>query len=219
MKGPQRISRLAGRINALSLRERGILLITLWGLLFVLWDLALMEPVRERQQTVRTQLEAVRERVGAMTQGMRTLAGERQHDPKQQLRARLEALRAENMTLAQEIESIRSGISTPQQSLEVLTGLLAEQSDVEVISLENLLVEPLAVSGSDPETSAHLHIHRVRLVLESNFNGVLDYLYLIESLPDGVYWESLKLTVPGWPANRVELVLYSLVPGDGWLEV
>ncbi len=224
MKMPQRISRLGERINALSLRERGMLLIALWGLLFMLWDLTLMESIRARQEAARTQLESVRERVGALSRSMRTLAGERQQNPEQKLWARLEALQAENTALAQEMASLRGGISTPRQSLAVLTGLLAEQGDVEVISLENLpveplLVEPLAVTGGSTETSAGIHIHRVRLVVESDFGGVLDYLNLIEGLPEGVYWESLNLNVPGWPANRVELVLYSLVPGDGWLGV
>jgi MSHA biogenesis protein MshJ len=64
-----------------------------------------------------------------------------------------------------------------------------------------------------------LFVHRVRLVIESDFGGIRDYLGLIEDLPSGVFWDSLKLDVPAWPANRAELVLYSLALDDNWLGI
>ncbi|MFW5927548.1 MAG: hypothetical protein ACOCSR_05795, partial [Wenzhouxiangella sp.] len=99
----------------------------------------------------------------------------------------------------------------------VLARLLAERPGVDVVALENMPAENLDGEAGNPVPG--VYIHRVRLVIESDFGAVADYLDQIRALPEGVYWESLQLEVPGWPLNRVELILYSLAFADNWLEV
>lgn len=212
-----RSKRLAERINSLSLRERALLAVGVFAVVFLLCDLFLMKPTRDRQARVQTELEQVRDRVGQMSSMIQQIATEGASDPNIELRARVEALELETGALENRLGSSFGDIAEPRQALDVLTGLLADRNNLTVIVLEN--AAPEALSGNAGELIAGIFVHRVRLVVESDHAGVRDYLGLVSNLPDGVYLESMDLSVPDWPINRVELVLFSLTLDSDWLGV
>lgn len=212
-----RLRRLTERVNALSLRERALLLLATCAVIFLLWDFAMMQPIGERQQSVNDQLDQVRDRVSTLTGEIRRLATERTHNPNAELESRREQLHDEIADLEAGLNEIHGGVSAPEQSVDVLGRLLGERAGVRIVELENLPVEPLTDRLGTPVGG--VYIHRVRLVVESDFSGVREYLERVRDLPEGVFWDSMRLSVPGWPDNRVELVLYSLTFADNWLEV
>lgn len=212
-----RLRRIAERINALSLRERALLLLAVFAVIFLIWDFAAMQPIRERQERVQDQLEQVRDRVGRLTTSIQQIAAERTRNPNAELEQRQARLEDEIRELENRLADIHGGVSGPRQSVSVLARLLGERSGVNLVELENLPVETLDNESGIPLPG--VYIHRVRLVIESDFDGVGDYLDRIRQLPPGVYWESMQLDVPDWPVNRIELILYSLAFADNWLEV
>ena len=42
---------------------------------------------------------------------------------------------------------------------------------------------------------------------------------MIESLPRGLYLESMRLEALDWPVNRIEMIFYTLTLDEGWLDV
>lgn len=214
-----RLRALGERINGFSLRERGLLFLAVLAAVFLLWDLAVMSPISERQATTQESLEEVRSRVARFNDSIQSLAREGQRDPDAELAVRQDALQDEITALEQRIGELHSGVSSPDRAVRVLARLLADRPDLTVVSLENLPSKPLLSAGLDGGGQAGIFVHRVKLVVESDFDGVLGYMALIEKLPEGVYWESLRLEVPAWPTNRVEMVLYSLALNDGWLGI
>lgn len=212
-----RLRWIAERINALSLRERALFLLAVFAIIFLIWDFAAMQPIRDRQERVQDQLEQVRDRVGRLTASIQQLATESTRNPNAELEQRRALLEDEIGDLENRLADIHGGVSGPRKSVSVLARLLSERSGVHLVELENLPVETLDNESGVPLPG--VYIHRVRLVIESDFGGVGDYLDRIRQLPPGVYWESMRLDVPEWPVNRVELILYSLAFADNWLEV
>lgn len=210
-----RIQSLAGRINSLSLRERGLMFLAILAAVFLAWDMAVMGPINERQRTTQAELEQVRERVASLNESIQSLVQQGRNDPNEDLARRRDALQQEIAALEARISELHSGVSSPERAVRVLAQLLADRSDLTVESLENLPSSPLV--GAEIGAGTGVFVHRVRLVVTSDFHGILDYMGLIEELPDGIYWESVRLEVPAWPTNRVEMVLYSLALNDSWL--
>lgn len=217
MSPRERIKALGERINGFTLRERGLLFLAVLAAVFLLWDLVAMSPINQRREVAQAQLEQVRDRVGNLNASIQAMVKNRQGDPNAELAARRDSLEREIAELETRINTLHSGVSSPDRAVRVLARLLADRADLTVVSLENLPSSPLLAGGSADD--AGIFIHRVRLVVESDFDGILGYMALIENLPEGVYWESLKLEVPDWPTNRVEMVLYSLALNDGWLGI
>lgn len=214
-----RLRVLGERINGFSLRERGLLFLAVLATVFLLWDLVVMSPISDRKETTQESLEEIRGRVASLNDSIQSMVRAGQRDPDAELAARRDALFQEISTLEQRINELHSGVSSPDRAVRVLARLLADRSDLTVVSLENLPSKPLLGTGLANGGQAGIFVHRVRLVVESDFDGVLAYMALIEKLPEGVYWESLKLEVPAWPTNQVEMVLYSLALNDGWLGI
>ncbi len=217
MSAMARIRRLGDTVNALSIRERALLLLVVFAVIFLIWDMTVMRPLTERQEQVQQRLEEVRQRVSALTTSIQQLATERAVDPNAELRARHATLNEEIDELQSRISRLHGGIAASRESIGILAGLLADRSGITVQSLENLPAEPLRSTAGEPVPG--IYVHRVRVVLESDFAGVGEYLERVAELPTGVFWESMTLDVPEWPANRVELVLYSLAFSDTWLGV
>lgn len=212
-----RLRKLTEHINGLSLRERALLMLAVFAIIFLIWDFSTMRPLNERQETVRDDLQNVRERVSALTRNLQQLASQRARDPNRELASEREALQAEIDNLEVRLADRHGGIATPEESVSVLAGLLARRAGVEIVELENLPPGRLESGSGNPVPG--LFVHRVRVVIESDFAGIRNYLDRTSELPRGVFWESLDLTVEQWPTNRIELILYSVTLDDRWLGV
>lgn len=213
------LKQLGAQLNGRSLRERVFILLTGLVILLVLWDALLLQPLRRERSDASIQLQQVAQRQSDLATSLATLEAESRRDPNQELRLREQELQTDINTLSARISTLHGGISNPRQSLTTLATLLADRSGLSLVTLENLPAEPLTNREGDTPVATGLYIHRVRLVLDSNFHGVLDYLSLLNDLPGGVFWESFELSVPEWPTNRAELILYSIAAGDAWLGV
>ncbi|RFF28285.1 MULTISPECIES: type II secretion system protein M [unclassified Wenzhouxiangella] len=212
-----RLKQLAERVNALSLRERALVLLAAFAVIFLIWDFTAMQPLNQRQEAVRTELQSVRERVDELTRNLQQLAAERGRDPNRQMIAERDALQSEIDELEARLAERHGGIASPEESVSVLAGLLARRAGVDIVELENIPPGRLESASGNPVPG--LFVHRVRVVIESDFNGIRNYLDQTSELPRGVFWESLDLTVDQWPTNRIELILYSVTLDDSWLGV
>lgn len=212
-----RLRKIAERVNGLSLRERALLLLAAFAVIFLLWDFSSMQALGQRQEAVRTELQNIRQRVADLTQNLQQLAAQSGRDPNRQLETEREALQAEIDNLEARLADRHGGIATSKESVSVLAALLARRAGVEIIQLENLPPGRLESAAGNPVPG--LFVHRVRVVIESDFEGIRDYLEQTATLPRGVFWESLNLSVEQWPTNRIELMLYSVTLDDRWLGV
>ena len=212
-----RIDKLSERINGLNLRERALLLLAVLAVIFLIWDVVLMNPVRERQEHVRADLEQVRNQVSELSTGIQQLATARASDPNIELRARIESLEAETDALEDRLASSYGDIAEPRQALDTLSGLLSDRPGLDLVTLENRPVQTLGDDQGNPVPG--VFVHRIRVVVETDHDGVRDYLALISGLPSGIFLESMRLDVPDWPTNRVELMLFSLTLDENWLGV
>jgi MSHA biogenesis protein MshJ len=212
-----RLKQLSGRINALSLRERALLMLAVFAVIFLIWDLTTMQSLNQRQDQVRTELENVRDRVTNLTESLQRLANERASDPNRELVRERDALEDEIDTLEDRLAERHGGIARAEESVAVLAELLARRAGVSLVELENLPPGRLESAAGNPVPG--LFVHRVRVVIETDFDGVRNYLERTSSLPQGVFWESLGVSITQWPTNRVELMLYSVTLDDRWLGV
>ncbi len=212
-----RLKKIAERINGLSLRERALLLLAVFAVIILVWDFSSMQALGQRQETVRSELQDIRQRVATLTENLQQLAAQRGRDPDRELASERTALQAEIDNLETRLADRHGGIATSRESVSVLAALLARRTGVEIVELENLPPGRLESAAGNPVPG--LFVHRVRVVIESDFEGIREYLEQTAKLPRGVFWESLKLSVEQWPDNRIHLMLYSVTLDDRWLGV
>lgn len=211
----QRLQKIEDRVNALALRERALLLLAALAVVFFLADTFMLRPLDQRREDSRRLLEQTSDRVAQLSSSVEQLASQQRNDPNAALIAERNSLQQRMQAISSELAQLDTGLLGPGEMLGLLHRLLADRSDLRLVSLDKMPAEPL-----DPEsTVGSIFVHRFSIVFESDFSGLLGYVRLIENMPRGLYWESLKLSVPEWPTNRAEVVLYMLALDEDWLGV
>lgn len=144
-----------------------------------------------------------------------TVLQSRMDNPEQRaLEAQLAALQQDIQRLNADIQGITSGLVLPEDMGRLLRGLLARQSEVNMVSLTTLPVENIGTT----EVAA-LYRHGMEVELQGTFNGLAAYVRAIEGLPQKVIIGTLDFTIEQYPNGRATLRLYTLSDREDWLNV
>lgn len=240
---------LAGKINALSLRERVILFaLCILGLVLVA-DTYWIEPqflkhkalaeklMRERMQIANLQTEIVQRAAGVAV------------DPDADLKKRLANSKQQLEEFNQGLSKLKKNLVPPEKMANLLEQILKRNHQLQLVSLKTLpavdLLDQTKGSGTDANAANHnglvgnavnkaaekvanliegneqagIFQHEVEIVLEGNYLDMLSTMQELESLPEQVYWRSAKLTVLDYPKASLNMHVFTLSLDKKWLNL
>lgn len=219
----QKTKQLMHRIDALTLRERLLVLAAAVMVIGGLWEALLAGPLETREQAASLQIEAARERLEQLDAAMAVAAeGIGGGITDQFERAR--ALRRQVEAGAESMRVFTSDLIDPAQMRFVLEDLIRRQGTLELLRARNLPVRPLI----EPETSADataeredpvLYRHGMILELRGSYLDCLEYLRAVEQLPWRIHWAGLRVQAEEHPRNRITLELLTLSLDEDWIGV
>ena len=215
---------LSAKYEALTLRERAILVLAIVAVMVLSWDTMLMEPLRLK----RTALEA--ELATATTFGLAARNADAS-DPRQLSITQAGELQRQLQAIDARLASTASGFVSSQRMIEVLHDVLDRQGRLALGSIRNLpvssLIAPLEredgtaerAGGVPPAVARPPYVHAIELVIDGQYADILEYLAALEALPWKFRWTSLDLSTSGYPRNRVRIELSTLSLDSTWLGV
>jgi MSHA biogenesis protein MshJ len=213
---------LKTRFNAMSLRERAMVFAAVLAVGVLLWDQAMMNPLRTRQQRLTQELASTHDSLAMLTS---TIEDRAQDNPfsiamkqKQDITRSIEAV-------DQQLKSASAGLIPPDRMLEALRDVLERQSSLRLVSMRNFPVTSLvppsqpANGGKSAMPDQGPYVHSLEFVVEGGYLDVLSYLQKVEALPWRFYWQVLELKAAEYPLNRVRIRLNTLSMDKEWLGV
>jgi len=231
-----RLQILAQRLNALSLRERGLIFVAGAVLIYIAWHTLLMGPLTARELAAENRLAAARRRLSDIEQ-MGSLATD---NPLAAATARNASLESRLSAIDADLRTASQGYVAPDRTSELLRKMLDDQPGLKLVSMKSLPVVNLsqvpaatAATGASSATSAAAppgsdggaaadmgpYLHPVELVVVGDFGSIVAYLRVLEGLPWKIHWQELELTAQDYPANRVRIVIGSLSLSSDWIAV
>jgi MSHA biogenesis protein MshJ len=229
-----RLKPLAERIDRLSIRERALVFGAALILIYVTWQLLLMDPLAARVRLAEQRLVDAEQLASAAS--VAGTAADR--DPAVLAASRERALRERLAALDTELSDASSGYVPPERMSALLRELLHRQQGLRLVSLRNLPVESLAradgdtASGAPAATStatatdaAHLaaergpFLHPVEIIIEGDYASLVAYVRALEALPWRLHWRQLDLNGRSYPVNRVRIEIGTLSLSREWLSV
>jgi MSHA biogenesis protein MshJ len=214
-------SLLAGmtRLDALSRRDRGLLLGLAVGLLLLCWHGLVWTPLQ--QQGARLQAERAQALNGqaALQQEMDALNLRLAQDPDAANRQERERLQQELAALEGELEQTVAGVVTPAEMPALLARLLKDRQGLRLVRLENLPPVPLMERPESNRPEINLFRHPLRIELEGSYLEAMAYLRALEASAPGLSWERLELKVNQHPLARILVVVHTLSAQKEWLGV
>ncbi len=215
MKTPAFAEKTFGRFDQLSLRERAIVALALIVMLVMAWDAALMQPMQQREASMRQEMQTMQETSLAL-QGAEPAQGP---DPTTQALDQERALQAALAAVNTKLASTAAGLIPPERMVEMLHDVLSRQRDVRLVSLRNKPVTGLAPPSKPGDPLTGPYVHPIELTVEGPYLDVLAYLQALEALPWRLYWKVIEIDARERPVSRARIELSTLSMDKEWLGV
>ena len=211
------------KLQALSLREKGLVGVTGAAILIFTLQLSLIQPMTARVSEVKQQINVAE----ALNRG---LANQLKNSPTNRVEG-------EKLALAKEIKIVEMQLQAVEAELEKYTAsmvsanempsllqILLKQQGLQLMSLNN--IAPVAimnkVQGADEtfsEQPSGLYRHGINLQLRGNYSEVQGYLEKLEQQTGKLLWRSMSYEVEQYPTGSLSLELQTLSMEERWLGV
>lgn len=224
----ERILQLRARIDALSLRERGLVCLAACALLAFVGHALVLAPMEASQEALRGQIVQQRSDIAAIDEAIANRVQAFQLDPDAAARTRLNALRQEMGQLGDQLLAIEHGLVPPERIGPLVDGILRANGRLKLVAMRTLPVEPLAGPNTPAATSATsgtpaaaplLYRHGIEVTVRGNYLDMVDYMSALDAMPTRMFWGRAQLDVEEYPAARLTLTLHTLSLDRQWMKL
>lgn len=215
------------KIDALTIRERGMVLLAVLAVMIFLWDNLLMSPLDTEQKHLQAELETRRTEVNALNIQLGQLVKAQNEDPNAAARLELETLRQELTEIEQDIQATARELVDPTRMAELLRTVINRTEGLTLRNLEGLGVTPLVAAdgGSDKEVKETVdqgmsaaYKHGMRIRFSGDYMKTLEYLRRLEALEWDFFWDRIEFEVTDYPDSSADIRIYTLSLTKDWIK-
>ena len=212
------LSRIYKQFLELNMRERLLAIAALAGVIYFLFDVALLRPQQTQAKILREQVARQEAELAAFNNALQALSARGQADPLTKQRAERDELRS---TIAQ-AQSVIGRASADVRLGNVIRGLVAATPGLTLVSLKTLPpqtvfsgVAPAATAASGAAPAAvlampTLYKHGVEVTLQGKYLALIPYLQGLERSANGIFWNNVKVEVVSYPDATLRMTVYTL---------
>ncbi len=218
------MSKVESKWDALSTRERSLVLITAVVVPIVLIYIVLIEPRIMSFKQQQAKLAGLEASIASQNQVLTLLKAKEPVDPNIAAREGLKRLRLELTQANDEIRRAATNLVSPDQMLAMLRDVLKGEQGVALVSARSLAIETLQLGAEIQNNGSALsapraliYAHPFEIELEGSYQGVYDYLQKIEQLEGVFFWDTLTYKVDQYPTAKVKIRVHTLSSEARWL--
>ena len=205
----------ATRIDAMSIRERALIFITLLVALYLLAVNVLFGPVSSEKDRLQQQINQKRQETQALESRLQALLASGDETAK---RNKVAALQENLKSMDEALVRVTAGLVPPKEMARLIEQMLLKNRGLKVMKMESLPATPLLESGGDARVSGTMvYKHGMQIELEGGYLDILRYLKTLEGLPWKVFWGKVSLQTEKYPDSRVTLLVYTLSTHEAWI--
>jgi MSHA biogenesis protein MshJ len=207
-----RFKSVADRVDAMSLRERGLIFVTILVLLYFLAVNVLFGPANAEKDRLQAQLNQIRLETQALDTQIESILAGRTQDPDAAKRERIAALQANLRQMDAALNQATFGLVPPREMTRLVEQMLSKNHGLRVLKVESLPAAPLVEGGAQANGTdgVMLYKHGMRIEVQGSYLDMLRYLKSLEGLPWKVFWGQVTLKSDKYPESRFSLLIYTL---------
>ena len=238
----QQWTQLTNKIDALTLRERGIMLLLLSAAIIVLFNSLLIDPQYAKQKILSDKIKQEQVQIAATRMEIAQRVVNLNADPDIEIKKRIASAEQQLAQIDGTLQDLQKNLVRPEKMTALLENILRRNHKLQLLSLKNLPVtnvideledstsltskavaqiNPTTVTAVSAPDNFHgaIYKHEVEIVLQGSYLDMLNYMRELESLPEQVYWNKGKLTVIEYPKASLTLQLFTLSLEKKWLNL
>ena len=219
-----KIQQLANKFEALSGREKTLVLISAASAILIGWFMLVSEPLYLSTRQNQLQAESLDKAIGDLSKQLQSLQRRKHEDPHRELKQRIAQLNGHIERLDVELRDKFHGLIEPRQMANVLESVLQQHKDLVLVRVQSLAAVPLITQGDasanpDGVPQVEVYRHGMQVEFEGSYLATLDYLKTLEQLPWEFYWDAVQLDVEDYPKARIIITVHTLSLRDAWIGV
>jgi len=243
----QQWTKLATRIDALSLRERIVLFAACAAVIVFLMHFFALGPQLRKQDVLNARISQQNNNIEGIDNEIRARVEAAQVDPDAAERTRLAAVRKDTETLSGQLRAMQNGLVAPERMAPLLDSILRANGRLTLVAMRTLPVEsvleasrrvsavapdapapapgaapapaPAPAASSTPGTAELLYRHGVEITVRGSYLDMVAYMHTLEGLPTQLFWGRAQLEAETWPSARLTLTLYTLSLDRKWMKL
>lgn len=237
----QKLQQWEGRFNAMSQRERVLVLVTMIVALAFPAFVYLIEPAQKDAARYRNSQQQLNVTLAQAKVDHQIALAAKVEDPNLALQQQIERLQQQVSANTAEIKQRSASLVTPHEMVPMLQQLLIGHQGVRLINVHKLapisVLNPVAVekelnkdasattkegavtSELPQQLASGLYRHDLELQVEGDYFQVLGFLESVEQANRSMFWDSFDYQVDEYPKARVRLKVYTLSTTQEWLGV
>ena len=216
-----RLRNAGKRVDALSLKERALLAVSLLLVMLYVWNQWFLSPLEVRRTALLAERASLSEELSRFDALTTEWAAAAEFDPDAEGKERIAAITQQLSALASAIEERAGRMVPPAQVPEALRQVLTELDGLRFESLEGLparaVITDAGAPGASAAYSAYRHSFRIRFT--GSYQAITAYVQQLEKLPYGFFWDELSVDASEFPQLRGSLVVYTVSLDRGWIGV
>lgn len=239
----ERWKQLAGRFDALAVRERVLIAVAVVATAGFLFHVLVIEPELARKKRLTREIAEVRTSVKAAETQLQ--AWKQQADPDAPRRAHRDALRRQIAEIDKEVKGLYTSLVPPAEMAKLLQGVLSRNRGLQLVSLQKLPMQRLEQAGAAPksepaapppgtaqaakpapdaktateESTRGVYQHSFEVTIQGSYAELHDYLERLERLPWRMFWNRLNVNAERHPNLILTLTIHTLSLDKAWLIV
>lgn len=221
----QRLKEVTARIDALTLRERGMLFAAVAAVIVFVAHSMVLGPLYRTQDALRAQISQQQNVLEGLDGEITARVQAYQVDPDAPARARLQEVKQETAKLSEALLAMEHGLVPPERMGPLIDTILRANGRLKLVSMRTLPVEPLSSPPSTPGAAPAekpldlLYRHGVEVTVRGNYLDMVDYMSALEAMPTRLFWGKAQLDAEEYPASRLTLTLYTLSLDRKWMKL
>lgn len=219
---------LLQKVDALSLRERVLVIIVSLIVFLGVWDALFYQSIAAEGKQLTDELIQVQTNITSQTALAEQIRRKGLFDPNTSTRNQLASMQAQIEQTKTGIDGKAGELISPRHMARALEDLLSQHRGMVLLNLETLPPTKLfdgresdQVEAEDEtlQDSSVVYRHGLSLEIEGRYFETLKYLKALESLEWRFYWDAVDYQVKDYPRARVKINVYTLSFEEGWLGV
>ena len=205
------------RIDAMSLRERGLIFVTLLVALYFVAVNMLFGPVNADKDRLQKQVNQLHEETRLLELQVQGIVSGGENTPEAAKHRKIASLQESLKTMDAELNRVTAGLVPPKEMAKLVEQMLLKNRGLEVTKVESLPATPLLEGGTGGSEGPMVYKHGMRIELKGNYLDILRYLRSLEGLEWKVFWGQVTLQTEKHPVSKVNLLIYTLSTHQGWI--
>jgi len=205
------------KINALSLRERSIIILTIVILLGFVWWNYFALPMQEKTKQLNQQSKSLEIEIVTINATVKAIQKRMANGVFKARQQKLAQLKLELKRINALLEAKTQALIEPEEMFDLMQQLIFAESRLKLITMKRKQVEAVFSDHMEENPQPVIYRHVMQVSFEGKFEHILKYIQKLEFLKWRLIWERISLKSSEYPIITVNIEISTLSDNEYWV--